>query len=167
LKGGQLRKTNDTTPRACCPNSAAPAVQSRFVAESIRGHAAGAGGPQRRTRARRPRCQNAVELQQGGDIRQVTLGQLATHTSGLLLPQDHPPWPDWGYTLSEFIHTLNGWKADKAPGQRHLYTHAGFVLLQLALERRYAMPIDELIDQRVRSRQCDRPPLSGPGGMLV
>jgi CubicO group peptidase (beta-lactamase class C family) len=28
-----------------------------------------------------------VELQQGGDIRQVTLGQLATHTSGLLLPQ--------------------------------------------------------------------------------
>jgi len=90
-----------------------------------------------------------VELQQGGDIRQVTLGQLATHTSGLLLPQDHPPWPDWGYTLSEFIRTLNGWKADKAPGQRHLYTHAGFVLLQLALERRYAMPIDELIDRRV------------------
>jgi CubicO group peptidase (beta-lactamase class C family) len=26
----------------------------------------------------------------GGDIRQVTLGQLATHTSGLLLLQDHP-----------------------------------------------------------------------------
>ena len=71
------------------------------------------------------------------------------HTSGLLLPQDHPPWPDWGYTLSEFIRTLNAWKADKAPGQRHLYTHAGFVLLQLALERRYAMPIDELIDQPV------------------
>jgi beta-lactamase class C len=90
-----------------------------------------------------------VDLQQGGDIRQVTLGQLATHTSGLLLPQDHPPWPDWGYTLPEFIHTLNAWKADRAPGQRHLYTHAGFVLLQLALERRYAMPIDELIDQRV------------------
>jgi len=88
-----------------------------------------------------------VELQQGGDIRHVTLGQLATHTSGLLLPQDHPPWPDWGYTLPEFIHTLNAW--DRAPGQRHLYTHAGFVLLQLALERRYAMPIDELIDRQV------------------
>src|SRR5262244_1148507 len=90
-----------------------------------------------------------VELQQGGDIRQVTLGQLATHTSGLLLPQDHPPWPDRGYTLPEFIHRLNAWKADTAPGQRHLYTHAGFVLLQLALERRHTMPIDELIDQRV------------------
>jgi beta-lactamase class C len=96
-----------------------------------------------------PVAKYVVELQQGGDIRQVTLGQLATHTSGLLLPQDHPPWPDWGYTLSEFIRTLNAWKADKAPGQRHLYTHAGFVLLQLALERRYAMPIDELIDQPV------------------
>src|SRR5260370_4850289 len=84
-----------------------------------------------------PVAKYVVELQQGGDIRQVTLGQLATHTSGLLLPQDHPPWPDWGYTLSEFIRTLNAWKADKAPGQRHLYTHAGFVLLQLALERRY------------------------------
>jgi beta-lactamase class C len=47
------------------------------------------------------------------------------------------------------IRTLNAWKADKAPGQRHLYTHAGFVLLQLALERRYPMPIDELIDQPV------------------
>jgi len=96
-----------------------------------------------------PVAKYAVELQQGGDIRQVTLGQLATHTSGLLLPQDHPPWPDWGYTLPEFIRTLNAWKADRAPGQRHLYTHAGFVLLQLALERRYAMPIDELIDQRL------------------
>jgi beta-lactamase class C len=96
-----------------------------------------------------PVAKYVVELQQGGDIRQVTLGQLATHTSGLLLPQDHPPWPNWGYTLPEFIHTLNAWKADRAPGQRHLYTHAGFVLLQLALERRYAMPIDELIDRRV------------------
>src|SRR5947209_6472118 len=28
-----------------------------------------------------------TELRQGGDIRNVTLGQLATHTSGLLLPQ--------------------------------------------------------------------------------
>jgi beta-lactamase class C len=96
-----------------------------------------------------PVAKYVVELQHGGDIRQVTLGQLATHTSSLLLPQDHPPWPDWGYTLPEFIHTLNTWKADRAPGQQHLYTHAGFVLLQLALERRYAMPIDELIDQRV------------------
>lgn len=90
-----------------------------------------------------------AELDQTSDIGRVTLGQLATHTSGLLLPQDHPPWPDWGYTLPEFIRTLNAWRADKAPGEQHLYTHAGYVLLQLALERRYGTPIDELIEQRL------------------
>jgi beta-lactamase class C len=96
-----------------------------------------------------PAAKYVVELQQGGDIRRVTLGQLATHTSGLLLPQDYPPWPDWGYTLPEFIRTLNDWKAEKPPGQQHLYTHAGFILLQLVLERRYNAPIDELIEQRL------------------
>src|ERR671925_1561189 len=96
-----------------------------------------------------PVAKYVTELQQGGDIRKVTLGQLATHTSGLLLPQDHPPWPDWGYTLPQFIRTLNAWKPDKPPGKRHLYTHAGYVLLQLALERRYSTPIDELIAQRL------------------
>jgi beta-lactamase class C len=96
-----------------------------------------------------PAAKYVFELQRGGDIRQITLRQLATHTSGLLLPQDHPPWPDWGYTLPEFIRTLNAWTTDNAPGQRHVYTHAGFILLQLVLERRYAMPIDELLEQRV------------------
>jgi alkanesulfonate monooxygenase SsuD/methylene tetrahydromethanopterin reductase-like flavin-dependent oxidoreductase (luciferase family) len=57
-------------------------------------------------------------------------------------------------------------------GARSLWVaeHLGYreaIATCVALERRYAMPIDELIDQRVRSRQCDRPPLSGPGGMLV
>jgi beta-lactamase class C len=96
-----------------------------------------------------PASKYVAELQQGGDIRHVTLGQLATHTSGLLLPQDHPPWPDWGYTLPQFIRTLNAWRADFEPGKPNLYTHAGFVLLQLALERRLAAPIDELMEQRV------------------
>jgi beta-lactamase class C len=89
------------------------------------------------------------ELAQGGDIRRVTLGQLATHTSGLLLPQDHPPWPDWGYTLPQFIAILNAWKPDQPLGQQHLYTHAGYILLQLAMEHRYGAPIDELIGQRI------------------
>jgi beta-lactamase class C len=96
-----------------------------------------------------PVSQYVEELQQGGDIRRVTLGQLATHTSGLLLPQDHPPWPDWGYTLPQFIRTLNAWRMDFEPGKPNLYTHAGFVLLQLALERRLAAPIDVLMEQRV------------------
>ena len=33
----------------------------------------------------------------------VTIGQLATHTSGLLLPTDHPPWPNESYSLAR-IH---------------------------------------------------------------
>jgi beta-lactamase class C len=96
-----------------------------------------------------PVAKYVTELEQGGDIRRVTLGQLATHSSGLLLPQDHPPWPDWGYTLPEFIATLNAWKPERPPGQQHLYTHAGYIVLQLALERRYGTPIDDLIEQRV------------------
>lgn len=60
------------------------------------------------------------ELARGHDVGHITFGQLATHTSGLLLPQDHPPWPDWGYTLPKFIDALNSWRADKeqAPGEQ-------------------------------------------------
>jgi beta-lactamase class C len=96
-----------------------------------------------------PVAKYVAELQQGSDISRVTLGQLATHTSGLLLPQDHPPWPDWGYTLPQFIRTLNAWRADFEPGKQNVYTHAGYILLALALERRYAAPIDALIEQRI------------------
>ena len=96
-----------------------------------------------------PVAKYVTELARDNDIGRVTLGHLATHTSGLLLPQDHPPWPDWGYTLPEFIRTLNEWKADKPPGMQHTYTHGGYILLQLALERRYGTTIDELIEQRI------------------
>jgi beta-lactamase class C len=98
-----------------------------------------------------PVAKYVTELQQGGDIARVTLGQLATHTSGLLLPQDHPPWPDWGYTLPEFIGSLNEWTADfdHEPGGQHIYTHGGYILLQLALERQLRKPIDELIESRI------------------
>ena len=46
-------------------------------------------------------------LSDGDDIRRVTVGQLATHTSGLLLPHDHPPWPTTRYTPASFIKALN------------------------------------------------------------
>ena len=48
------------------------------------------------------------ELGAGGDIRRITVGQLATHTSGLLLPQDHPPWPTTRYTLAELPRNAQG-----------------------------------------------------------
>lgn len=88
---------------------------------------------------------------QGDYIRQVTIGQLATHTSGLLLPSDHPPWPTEHYSLSGFFDALNAFKPSNGeqPGKQRIYTHAGYVLLQIALERRYGMPISELIERAV------------------
>lgn len=87
----------------------------------------------------------------GDYIRRVTIGELATHTSGLLLASDHPPWPNESYSLAEFIDMLNAWKpqAGEEPGKQRIYTHAGYVLLQLALERRYGLPINELIESRI------------------
>lgn len=90
-------------------------------------------------------------LTDGGDIRRVTVGQLATHTSGLLLPHDHPPWPTTRYTPESFVEALKAWKADAAhqPGRQHIYTHAGFVLLQLALERGLDSSVGDLAEQKL------------------
>jgi beta-lactamase class C len=98
-----------------------------------------------------PVAKYVTELERGGDIRVVTFGQLATHTSGLLLPQDHPPWPEEHYVRSTFIDTLNRWNSSEGhrPGKQHEYTHAGFILLHLALERRLGMPLRSLIEQRI------------------
>ena len=98
-----------------------------------------------------PVAKYVVELQQGGYIRAVTLGQLATHTSGLLLPSDYPPWPERRFSLAEFFAMVNAWTPDKGqqPGKQHVYTHTAFMLLQLALERRYGTPIGELIDRHL------------------
>ncbi len=92
-----------------------------------------------------------AELQQGADVRRITLRQLATYTSGFVLPQDHPPWPEEAYTLPEFVATLNAWTSNKdhEPGQQRIYSHAGFMLIHLALERRFGMPFDELMTQRL------------------
>lgn len=87
----------------------------------------------------------------GDSISTVTIGELATHTSGLLLATDHPPWPNESYNLAQFFDMLNAWTpaAGEAPGKQRVYTHAGYVLLQLALERRYGRPIGELIRDRI------------------
>ncbi len=87
----------------------------------------------------------------GDYAKRITIGQLATHTSGLLLPTDHPPWPTDTYSLPRFFDALNSWtpKAGEEPGKQRVYTHAGYVLLQLVLERRYGRPIGALVSERV------------------
>ena len=119
-----------------------------------------------------PISKYVTELARGDDIRRVTLGQLAAYTSGLVLPQDHPPWPRERYTLAEFIDVLNRWKEDRRhePGKQHIYAHSSYVLLQLAIEHRFEMPIAELL-----ARDVIRPlglsstilPLRGTDGRAV
>ena len=97
-----------------------------------------------------PVAKYVTELQRGGDIKRVTLGQLASHTSGLTgTPQE--PWHRGQYTLPDFIRYLNAWQADAGhePGKQFIYSNAGFALLWLALQRRYDMPIAALQDARL------------------
>src|SRR5213078_3635894 len=93
-----------------------------------------------------------TELREGGDIRSVTLGQLASHTSGLeRTPHQSEPSHRGPYTLPDFIRYLNAWKADEAhtPGKQDIYSNSGFVLLALALQRRFGQPIGELMQARL------------------
>ncbi|WP_444542177.1 serine hydrolase [Bradyrhizobium guangdongense] len=87
----------------------------------------------------------------GEYVRKITVGELATHTSGLLLPTDHPPWQNDSYTQAQFIDMLNAFAppAGVAPGRQRIYSHAGYVLLQLVLERCYRTPISRLIESRI------------------
>jgi beta-lactamase class C len=99
-----------------------------------------------------PVAKYVTELQQGGDIRKVTLGQLASHTSGLhRTPRQSEPAHRGPYTLPDFIRYLNAWQADEAhqPGKQDIYSNTGFVLLSLALQRRFKEPIAQLMETRL------------------
>lgn len=87
----------------------------------------------------------------GDYVREVTIGQLATHTSGMLLPTDHPPWPNDSFSRAQFIAMFNAWRpqAGEAPGKQRIYSHACYVLLQLVLERCYDTPIATLFERRI------------------
>lgn len=99
-----------------------------------------------------PVAKYVTELARGGDIRKVTLGELASHTSGLhRTPQQYEPWHRGQYSLPDFIRYLNSWQADEGhqPGKQELYSNTGFVLLPLALQRRFGTPIAKLMNERL------------------
>jgi len=105
-----------------------------------------------------PVAKYVTELQRGGDIRRITLGQLASHSSGLPnRPQQYETWHRGRYTWPDFVRFLNSWKAgpNHEPGQQYLYSDAAMVLLRVALERRFNTRFTRLMHQR----------LTGPLGM--
>ena len=99
-----------------------------------------------------PVAKYVTELQRGGDIRRITLGELASHTSGL---PDHPNQYERGhrgrYTWPDFVRFLNSWKADPKhePGKQYLYSDTAMVLLRIALQRRFNTPFAQLMHQRI------------------
>lgn len=105
-----------------------------------------------------PVAKYVTELQRGGDIRRITLGELASHTSGLPdVPGQYEHWHRGRYTWPDFVRFLNSWKADPKhePGQQYLYSDTAMVLLRIALQRRFDTPFAALMHQR----------LNGPLGM--
>jgi beta-lactamase class C len=105
-----------------------------------------------------PVAKYVTELQRGGDIRQITLGQLASHSSGLPnRPQEYETWHKGRYTWPDFVRFLNSWKAgpNHEPGKQYLYSDTAMVLLRIALQRRFNTPFAALMHQR----------LTGPLGM--
>jgi beta-lactamase class C len=97
-----------------------------------------------------PVAKYVTELERGGDIRRITLGQLASHTSGL--PRvPHEPGHRGEYTWPDFVRFLNSWKTDPKhePGQQYLYSNAAMILLRVALERRFNTRFAALMRERI------------------
>ena len=99
-----------------------------------------------------PVAKYVTELERGGDIRRVTLGQLASHTSGLPdAPGQYERSHRGKYTWPDFVRFLNSWKADPKhdPGKQYLYSDSAMVLLRIALQRRFKTPFARLMHQRI------------------
>ena len=112
-----------------------------------------------------------TELQKGGDILRVTLGQLASHTSGLpRVPQQYEGWHRGNYTWPDFVRFLNSWKAgpNHEPGKQYLYSNAAMVLLRVALERRFNTRFAALMRERITAPlRMNFTALPLPRGLLV
>ena len=99
-----------------------------------------------------PVAKYVTELERGGDVRRITLGELASHTSGLPdQPQQYERWHRGKYTWPDFVRFLNSWKADPKhePGKQYLYSDTAMVLLRITLQRRFNTPFARLMHQRI------------------
>src|SRR5437763_9088320 len=67
------------------------------------------------------------QLAKGGDIRKVTLVELATHSSSL--PRKAPSLRTGEWNENEVLQWLIRWHAPHPPGTRYLYSNLGFPTL--------------------------------------
>jgi len=93
--------------------------------------------------------------------RQITLLDLATHTSGFprsIESEDLKSDLSGGYqknpyyTAKEFYPWLNNYKLEVKPGTRYLYSNVGFALLGDILARREGITYGELVDKYIANR---------------
>jgi CubicO group peptidase (beta-lactamase class C family) len=74
------------------------------------------------------------------------------HSGAALHTHDNPPWwPAVHYTLPEFLRHLKEWRIDEKHrrGKDYIYSHSGFMLLHVALERRFGIPYAKLLEDRL------------------
>lgn len=84
--------------------------------------------------------------------RHITLGHLATHTSGLPMighrPEDvYDPYAD--FTVEKLYEFLSTAELRDMPGQRYRYSNLGMGLLGHALGRAAGRPFDDLLRERI------------------
>ncbi len=75
-------------------------------------------------------------------VADVTLTQLATHTSGL------PPWKPL-YRSSQPLKEILETPLEAEPGTRYAYSDLGYITLTKILERVYEQPLDRLVLEKI------------------
>ena len=81
--------------------------------------------------------------------RQITLAELATHTSGL--PRQPQPRAD-SYTPAEMFAFLGAYRLPRAPGSEFEYSNLGVALLAHALAKAANTPWETLVERDITSK---------------
>ncbi len=83
------------------------------------------------------------------DKRDITIGHLLTHTSGL------PAWVPFylgGASMREYLLQLRELPPEHRPGTRVVYSCAGYILLGEILHRSATCPLDRLMEQEIAGK---------------
>jgi serine-type D-Ala-D-Ala carboxypeptidase/endopeptidase len=81
--------------------------------------------------------------------RQITLADLATHTSGL--PRQ-PPMQGDSYSSAEMFAFLASYRLTRAPGTQFEYSNLGVALLAHALAQATGVPWETMVEREITSR---------------